>query len=263
MASRPYMDALIASSKAPAAPRRTASAADGSEGNAGAAPGSRAPMNGHAAAVRHRLQSFYQTVVSPPPIGLYRNPAAYEAYMAGIDGRVTAILEAYGDELRALHLDLVERYGCSPFQPDDAAAVWQIGGRAGTNGGPQPSALAMRDAASPSKGSTEASPHRGGATTTLGTVLHGRSGSHDDAANSPTFSGRDVRGFARTSVERDECLYARMQSSGIVFANASGQPRHPQQVLAVRAIWGAMQPPSTEGDAAPPPGTVVQERVAN
>lgn len=66
--------------------------------------------------VRIKLMRFYHSVVMPPPLHLVNNRRAYEEYEETVSQRVDSILKAYGEDFRSLHVDLLEKYGSSPFE---------------------------------------------------------------------------------------------------------------------------------------------------
>uniref|UniRef100_A0A7S1W442 Uncharacterized protein n=1 Tax=Neobodo designis TaxID=312471 RepID=A0A7S1W442_NEODS len=189
--------------------------------NNGSVPPGADPM------VFRKLEAFYQSTVSPPPMGIYRDPEGFARYQAGVRARVMRIMEAYDGELRALHLDLIERHGASPFASDDQSPPWE--GKAAVN-----RERTHRESASPTR-----------ARRSWPSASHSKSDSSSgSSAGSP---GARRCGSVNTCVT----LHAYAEPThGIVFVPSSGSPRHPQQNKAASAIWASMQPPKVV-DAAP------------
>jgi hypothetical protein len=189
--------------------------------------------------VYRKLEEFYQSVVMPPPLGLYKDVEAFGRYRCAVESRIVSIMTAYDGETRALHLDLVERYGASPFFGDDQVEAWS-------------SPEAMRQGGALASSESSFNPERSSKPTSPSDFVSLLTSRHSSSRHD--FTSPAQLSFAEATT--DELLPHLEPLSGFAYATASGKARHPQQVRAVRAIWESMQTPP-----APPQHTAMPDKV--
>jgi hypothetical protein len=217
------------------------------------------------------LEEFYQSVVMPPPLGLYNDPEGFARYWEGVHRRIVAIMGAYDGELRALHLDLLERYGTSPFVGDDAAL---------SQGNPQlgaPMSSTSRSALSPMANTPSgrflsSSPGaRSPSDMTLEDVARRPSDFERMVLSNSSFgrppapaynsAARGAKEAVKPVGQDTEDLYACVQphTNGVTYVTMSGRARHPQQVRAVQDIFDSLKQPEPLETAVMAPEMVKEE----